>query len=119
MHFRFLRCLTVSLLTLLGSYTLNAQGFSLKIQFTDASNDEKVAGVAVAISKAGSEAVEKFAQTDDEGRATLTGVSAGKYVIKGILLGYETFEEAIEVKKNTDLGVRKLIPEVNQLAGAV
>ena len=120
MHLRFFRCLAVSLLTLLGSFTLNAQhGFTLKIQFTDASNEEKVAGVAVAVSRAGSQAVEKFSQTDNEGCATLSGIAAGKYVVKGILLGYETFEETVEVRKNTDLGVRKLIPEVNQLAGAV
>ena len=119
MSFRLPRRLALLFLSLLGTYTLNAQSYTLKIQFTDASTEEKVAGVAVAISKAGSETVEKFSQTDENGQATLTGIAAGKYTLKGILLGYETFEEAIEVKKNTDLGVRKLIPEVNQLTGAV
>jgi hypothetical protein len=119
MSFRLPRRLALLFLSLLGTYTLSAQSYTLKIQFTDASTEEKVAGVAVAISKAGSETVEKFSQTDENGQATLTGIAAGKYTLKGILLGYETFEEAIEVKKNTDLGVRKLIPEVNQLAGAV
>ncbi len=119
MSFRLPRRLALLFISLLGTYTLSAQSYSLKIQFTDASTEEKVAGVAVAISKAGSETVEKFSQTDENGQATLTGIAAGKYTLKGILLGYETFEEAIEVKKNTDLGVRKLIPEVNQLAGAV
>ena len=119
MSFRLPRRLALLFISLLGTYTLSAQSYSLKIQFTDASTEEKVAGVAVAISKAGSETVEKFSQTDENGQATLTGIAAGKYTLKGILLGYETFEEAIEVKKNTDLGVRKLIPEVNQLSGAV
>ena len=79
MSFRLPRRLALLFISLLGTYTLSAQSYSLKIQFTDASTEEKVAGVAVAISKAGSETVEKFSQTDENGQATLTGIAAGKY----------------------------------------
>ena len=116
---KFFRSLALTLLALVASLPLYAQTYSLKVRFTDAQTEEVVAGVAVAISRIGSQTVEKFTQSDEKGAATLSGVAAGKYTVRGILLGYETFEEDIEIKKDTDLGLRHLIPEVNQLTGAV
>ncbi len=96
----------------------NAQGYSLKVKLIDSKTKEGVAFATVSISKVGKDAVDKYAQTDETGAATINGIKGGKYTVKGILLGYEDFSEDVTIDKNVDLGEKKMKVQVNFLDGA-
>lgn len=95
-----------------------AQDFSIRLKLQDSNSGEPVAYAAVSLTKNGSKTVFKYAQTDGEGKVTLTGIPAGQYKIEGILLGYDNYSEQIDVTRNLDLGVKKMKVQANFLEGA-
>ena len=99
--------------------SVSAQTFSIKIRLTDSGNGEPVSYATVSVSKEGSTKVLKYAQTDDAGKATLSGLAGGKYVVKGIMMGYDDFVRTVTVSgKDLDLGNCKMKVQVNYLEGA-
>lgn len=94
-------------------------GFSVKVRLADSDNGEPVAFATIAVSREGSTSVLKYAQTDERGTAVISGLKSGKYVIKGILMGYNDYSETISVTKDIDLGVKKMDVQMNFIKGAV
>lgn len=95
-----------------------AQPYSVKVKLVDSKTKEPVAFATVSVAKTGSTNVDKYAQTDENGVATVKNIKPGKYTIEGILLGYENYTEEITVNKDLDLGEKKMKVQVNFLDGA-
>lgn len=95
-----------------------AQSYNLKVRLVDSKTGEGVPFAVVSLSKPGSDKVEKYTQTDDRGTASIQGVKAGRYTVKGILLGYDDYSEDITVNKDTDLGSKQMKVQVNFIEGA-
>ena len=95
-----------------------AQGYTVKIKLVEDQSGAPVGYATVSLTKEGQESVFKFTQTDGDGKASISGVPAGKYKISGILLGYDNYEENIEVKADVDLGAKKMPVQVTFLEGA-
>lgn len=121
MKFSFKKLFT-TLLLMMGSLSLFAQGtqsgFNVKIKLADKSSGEPVAFATISVSRENSAEVLKYTQTDDKGAATITGLKGGKYVIKGILLGYKDYKETINVTADMNLGTKTMDVQMNYLQGA-
>lgn len=115
---RFLRCAVFGLLLLFGTVSAHAQEYSVKVKLQDSKTGEPIGYAAVSITKDGQKTVFKYAQTDGNGAATVSGIPAGKYKIEGILMGYDNYTEVITVSNNVDLGVKKMNMQANFLEGA-
>ena len=96
-----------------------AQNFNVKIQLVDKGTGEPVGFATVSVTPEGKDAVLKFTQTDADGKAEIKGIPAGKYKVQGILLGYNNYEETVEVSKDVDLGKKEMTVERNFIEGAV
>ena len=95
-----------------------AQSYNLKVRLVDSKTREGVPFAVVSLSKQGSDKVEKYTQTDENGAASIKGIAGGKYTVKGILLGYEDYSEDITVNKDIDLGNKQMKVQVNFIEGA-
>ena len=115
---RFFSSAIILLLFFGTSLSAQNQGFTVKIKLVDSKSAEGVEYATVSLSKEGSTDVLKYAQTDGYGAVALTGVKAGKYVIKGILLGYEDYVETIDVSGDLNLGTKKMKVQAEFLEGA-
>ena len=69
---------------------LSAQrgGFTVKVTLTEADTGAGVEFATVSLTAEGSDQAYKYALTNEKGFAEIKGVRAGKYLIKGELLGY-------------------------------
>jgi len=86
------------------SRTQEAIGFATVSLSTDVKNNPTV----------------KYVQADEKGVATLKNVKAGKYVLKGNMMGYDEYSEKVTVgKENIDMGLGEMNMQVNYLDGAV
>ena len=108
------------LIVLLISGVLNAQAqnYSLKIKLVDKSNGEPVGYATVAVTPDGKTEVFKYTQSDDQGAAEIKGIPAGKYKVAAILMGYDNYEEVIDINKDVDLGTKQMNVQANFLKGA-
>lgn len=106
------------LLTFTTALSAQAQGYNIKLKLVDSKTGAGVEYATVSLTKAGETSVYKYTQTDGDGNAAIKGVASGKYRIAGILMGYDSYEEDIEVKGNSDLGEKKMNVQVNFLEGA-
>ena len=119
MKYRFLKFAAMLLLLVAVGAQAQAQNFNVKIKLVDKSNGEPVGFATVSVTPEGKDAVLKFTQTDANGNAEIKGIPAGKYKVKGILLGYNDYEESIEVTKDVNLGTKEMVVERNFIEGAV
>ena len=85
---------------------LQAQNIKLSIKLQDASSGEPV-GFAT-VSATPEKGQPKYALTDHGGNAVVEKLRAGKYTVKAEILGYVTWEKALEIKADTDLGTVKM-----------
>ena len=118
MKYRFYRAAVLMLLLISGALNAQAQNYSLKIKLVDKSNGEPVGYATVAITPAGKTDVFKYTQSDGDGAAEIKGIPAGKYKVSAILMGYDNYEETIDINKNTDLGTKEMNVQANFLEGA-
>ena len=96
--------LTVIFLTALSAA---AQNHKVSVLLQDAVSGEPVGFATVSLHPERGSAV-KYALSDHEGKAVIEKVRNGKYTFKAELMGYKTYEKAIEVNGNLDLGTVKL-----------
>lgn len=101
-----------------GISSAQAQGFSIKLRLVDSKSGEGVPFATVSLTREGKSNVEKYGQADDNGNIEIKGVKGGKYVLRGILLGYDDYEEIITISKSENLGEKKMNVQVNFLEGA-
>ena len=93
-------------------------GRTVKGVFVDSTNGDPVAFATVSLTRKGADKPLKYILTDSEGRAQLDRVPHGTYVVKVELLGYQTFQQEVEVKEAVDLGTVKMEPDRQQLDAA-
>lgn len=93
--------------------------FSVKVKLVDSKSGAGIEYPTVSLTKEGRKEVFKYVQGDGEGKAEFKGIPAGKYVVRGILLGYDDYNETITVNKNVDLGTKKMAVQAEFLKGAM
>ena len=118
MKFRFCRTAFLMLLLVCWALPAQAQNYNLKIKLVDKSNGEPVGYATVAVTPDGKTDVLKYAQSDDQGVAEIKGIPAGKYKVAAMLMGYDNFEEVVEINKNLDLGTKEMTVQASFLKGA-
>ena len=116
------RLLVAALLCILMSVpeTVFAQtGLSLTLRLVDASNEEPVPFATVSLTLKGGKTPSGYALTDQEGKAKISKLKAGDYVLKAELMGYKAVEQAVTLSKSSiDLGDVKMESDVQQLEAA-
>lgn len=118
MKYRFFKAVFLILLFVIGSLNAQAQNYSLKIKLVDKSNGEPVGYATVAVTPDGKTEVFKYTQSDDQGAAEIKGIPAGKYKVAAILMGYDNYEEVVDIRKDVDLGTKQMAVQANFLKGA-
>jgi len=119
MKYRFFKMAAMLLLLVATAMQAQAQNYNVKIKLVDKGTQEPVGFATVSVTPVGKDAVLKFTQTDADGKAEIKGIPAGKYKVQGILLGYNNYEETIEITKDVDLGSKEMTVERNFIEGAV
>lgn len=95
---------------------LFAQNYKISLKLEDAANGEPV-GFAT-VSATPEKGDPKYALSDHNGDAVVEKLRAGKYTLKAEIMGYVTFEKAVEVKENLNLGTIKLEQDTQVLDAA-
>lgn len=94
-------------------------GLSLSLRLVDASNEEPVPFATVSLTLKGGKTPSGYALTDQEGKAKISKLKAGEYVLRTELMGYKTVEQEVTLAKSSlDLGNVKMEPDVQQLEAA-
>jgi hypothetical protein len=110
------RRILAALAALFVAGTLFAQNYKISLKLEDATNGEPV-GFAT-VSATPEKGDPKYALTNHDGSATVEKLRAGKYTLKAEIMGYVTFEKAIEIKADLDLGTVKLEQDTQVLDAA-
>ena len=101
------RRILLSLVSLFASLAMMAQNVNVTVKLTDASNDEPIGFATVSLTPEKGSA--KYSLTDNNGKGTIEKVKVGKYTFKAEIMGYKSYEKAVEITKEaTDLGVVKM-----------
>ncbi len=106
------------LLVLFGMLTVQAQNYNLKIKLVEKGSGAPVGYATVAVTPDGKTDVLKYTQSDDSGAAEIRNIPAGKYKVAAMLMGYENYEEVVDLRKDMDLGTKEMTVEANFLKGA-
>ena len=96
--------------------TLFAQNYKITLKLQDASNGEPVGFATVSATPEKGQA--KYALTDSDGNGVVEKLRAGKYTLRAEIMGYVTYEKALEVKQDTDLGTIKMEQDTQVLDAA-
>ena len=84
--------------------------YVVTLKLVDAKTSAPVGYATTSITVKGSDKASSFVMSDDDGKATLTKISKGTYIVKAEQMGYKPFEQELLVEKNIDLGeIRKQI----------
>ena len=95
------------LVSLFAAIAMSAQNYNVTVKLEDASSGEPVGFATVSLTPEKGNA--KYALTDHDGKGTIEKVKSGKYTFKAEIMGYKSYEKAVEVgKEATDLGVIKM-----------
>ena len=113
----FYRYLLIILAFLAGS-TAFAQSYSVKLRLVEDKSSEAVPFATVSLTPSGSTKATKYALTDDHGKAALTKVAKGSYMLKAEIMGYKTHTQTINVDKNVELGDVKMAEDAVALDAA-
>ena len=107
----------MALMGLFATLVLNAQNYKVTLKLTDSLTGEAVGFATVSLTpERGSS---KYSLSDNEGKATLEKVRAGKYTLKAELLGYLPHTQQITVSdKDLDLGEIKMDIDREELDAA-
>ncbi|MBR6306390.1 MAG: outer membrane beta-barrel protein, partial [Bacteroidales bacterium] len=110
------RRMLAALAALFVAGTLFAQNYKISLKLEDATNGEPV-GFAT-VSATPEKGDPKYALTNHDGSATVEKLRAGKYTLKAEIMGYITFEKAIDLKESLDLGTVKMEQDTQVLDAA-
>ena len=102
-----LRKITLALAGLFAALALSAQNYKVTVELQDDTTAEPVGFATVSI--APEKGQHKYTLSGADGKAVLEKVKAGKYTFKAEIMGYKTYEQAIEVKDgDLQLGIVKM-----------
>lgn len=109
----------LSIILLLAGFTANAQSaFNVSLKLADEKTSEPVAFATVSLTVKGHDTAAKYILTDSEGKAQLTKVKKGTYVLKAEIMGYKAYTQELTLDKNVDLGILKMAEDVEVLDAA-
>ena len=92
---------------LFAALALSAQNYKVSVELQDDTTAEPVGFATVSI--APEKGQHKYTLSGADGKAVLEKVKAGKYIFKAELMGYQSYEQEIEVKEgDLNLGVIKM-----------
>ena len=95
------------LVSLFASVAMMAQNVNVTVKLEDASNGEPVGFATVSLTP--EKGSSKYSLTDNEGKGTIEKVKVGKYTFKAEIMGYKTYEKAVEITREAaDLGTVKM-----------
>ena len=101
------RRILLSLVSLFASVAMMAQNVNVTVKLEDATSGEPVGFATVSLSPEKGSA--KYSLTDNNGKGTIEKVKVGKYTFKAEIMGYKSYEKAVEITKEaTDLGTIKM-----------
>ena len=110
------RRILAALAALFVAGTLFAQNYKISLKLEDATNGEPVGFATVSATPEKGDT--KYALTNHDGSATVEKLRAGKYTLKAEIMGYVTFEKAIDLKESLDLGTVKMEQDTQVLDAA-
>jgi len=110
------RRLIAAVAALLMALGLSAQSHKVSLQLKDAITGEPVGFATVSVIPEKGQT--KYTLSDSQGHATLEKVHHGKYTLKAEIMGYKTYEQALEVKADVALGEVKLEQDLEVLDAA-
>ena len=82
--------------------------YNVTVKLVDAKTSEPVAYATASLTVKGESVAARYILTDAEGKASLTKVKKGTYILKAELMGYKPYEQEITLEKNVDLGEVKM-----------
>lgn len=114
---RFIMLLAVLLVS---AGSVFGQSGSIRVKLVDSLTQAPVDFASVYVSRDGTVKGAKHSMTDENGKAVIEKVAAGKYIFKAELMGYKIKQMSVEVGKGVlDLGTLKMQQDVNTLEQVV
>ena len=108
----------IGVLLLAGISAYAQSSFEVKLELVDSKTEEPVGYATVSLTVKGEKTAQKYVLTDGEGKAVLTKVRKGTYLLKAELMGYKNLEREVAVEKNLNLGIIKMEEDVKVLDAA-
>ena len=90
----------------------------MKLRLIDEKTSEPVGFATASLTPKGETTASKYVLTDIEGKAAISKVKKGTYVLKAELMGYKPLQQEVVVDKNIDLGDIKMGEDVETLDAA-
>ncbi len=106
------------ILMILSMSAFAQSSLTVKLTLLDGKTAEPVGFATVSLTPKGNEKPSKYALADSDGNASLVKVRKGTYKLKAELLGYLPHEQEINVEKNLNLGIIKMMPDIEALDAA-
>ena len=110
------RRMLAALAALFVAGSLLAQNYKITLKLQDASSGEPVGFATVSATPQKGEV--KYALSDHSGAAVVEKLRPGSYTLKAEIMGYVTFEKAVELKGDLDLGTVKMEQDTEVLDAA-
>ena len=111
-----LQKILMSLSLLVMCLSVYAQGsYTVRLRLVDEKTSEPVGFATASLTVKGETAAAKYALTDSDGKAELTKVRKGTYILKAELMGYKSHQQEIKVDKTIDLGEIKMTEDIETL----
>lgn len=121
MNFIVRRIIYAAVLTVIAFTTAipaKAQSGKLTMTIKDTSNGEAVPFATVSLTKHGAKSPAKYILTDENGKAVISRIVHGQYLLKAELLGYKPYTKEINVTGSQDLGDIGMEPDKEVLDAA-
>ena len=112
------KVLTAFFLVFSGISASAQSSFTVKLKLIDEKTSEPVGFATVSVTPKGDTQASRFVMTDADGKAEISKVRKGTYVLKAEMMGYKAYEKETLVEKNLDLGEVKLAEDVTVLDAA-
>ena len=106
----------IAIILSLSAYAQNS--YTVRMKLTDSKTGEPVGFVTASLTIKGEKTPAKYVLSDSEGAAAIQKVRKGIYILKAELLGYKTYTQEISVDKDVNLGVLKMVEDVELLDAA-
>ena len=111
--------LTLAILLFFTGTTAYAQNsFPVNLKLVDKASGDPVAFATVSLTPKGESKAAKYVLSDSEGKAAISKVKKGNYVVKAELMGYKTYTKEISVEKAVDMGTVKMTVDAELLNAA-
>ena len=106
------------ILFLVGAVAYAQTSVSISVKLADEQSGDPVGYATVSLTVKGESKATKYVLSDCEGKAEITKVKPGTYIIKAELMGYKEYQKEIKVEKDLNLGEIKMKVDTKVLDAA-